>query len=42
MSDKIITEEVYDIYDKKIISRSENILDIEIIIERNYQHYLLK
>jgi len=39
---KIITEDVYDIYDKKIISRSENVLDIEIIIERNYQHYLLK
>lgn len=39
---KIITENVYDIYSKKIISRSESVLDIEIIIERNFQHYLLK
>ena len=39
---KIITENVYDIYSQKIISRSENVLDIEIIIERNFQHYLLK
>ena len=39
---KVITENVYDIYSQKIISRSENVLDIEIIIERNYQHYLLK
>ncbi len=31
-----------DIYNKKIISISQNYLDIEIIIERNSQHYLFK
>ena len=39
---KIITENAYDIYSKKIIPRPESVLDIEITIERNYQHYLLK
>ena len=39
---KIINENIYDIFSQKIIPRSENILDIEIIIERYYQHYLLK
>ena len=39
---KVLNENVYDIYTKKIVSRSENVLDIEITIERNYQHYLLK
>ena len=39
---KIITENIYDIYTKEIIPRSENVLDIEITIERNFQHYLLK
>ena len=39
---KTISENTYDIYSKKIIPRSESILDIEITIERNYQHYLLK
>ncbi len=38
----IINEEVYDIFDKEIISRSQNVLDIEIIIERNYAHYVWK
>ena len=39
---KIITENAYDIYSKKIIPRPESVLDIEITIERNFQHYLLK
>ena len=39
---KTISENTYDIYSKKIIPRSESVLDIEITIERNYQHYLLK
>ena len=32
----------YDIFEKKIIPVTENVLDIEITIERNYQHYLFK
>ena len=39
---KTISGNSYDIYSKKIIPRSESILDIEITIKRNYQHYLLK
>ena len=39
---KIINEEIYEIYSKKIISRDENVLDIEITIERNYAHYVWK
>ncbi len=39
---KIITEDAYDIYSKKIVPRSEGVLDVEITIERNFQHYLLK
>ena len=35
-------ENYYDIYEKKIIPVTENVLDIEITIERNYQHYLFK
>ena len=32
----------HHIFSKKIIHRSESVLDIEITIERNFQHYLLK
>ncbi len=39
---KILTRNTPDIYNNEIIERSENVLDIEIIIERNYQHYLFK
>ncbi len=39
---KVLSEERYDIYGQKIVPRTENVLDIEINIERNFQHYLLK
>ena len=39
---KILSENRYDIYGQKIVPRTENVLDIEINIERNFQHYLLK
>ena len=42
VKNNIINEEAYDIYSKKINSRSENVLDIEIIIERNWSHYVWK
>tara|TARA_Y100000590_G_C15699333_1_gene1006257 strand:+ start:531 stop:2045 length:1515 start_codon:yes stop_codon:yes gene_type:complete len=32
----------YDKFNKEIIDRSENVLDIKISLQRNYQHYLLK
>ena len=38
----IFDNNYYDVFEKKIIRRSENVLDIEIIIKRNFQHYLLK
>ena len=38
----ILSEDRYDIYGQKIVARTENVLDIEINIERNFQHYLLK
>ena len=39
---KVLSENRYDIYGQKIVPRTENVLDIEINIERNFQHYLLK
>ena len=42
VNSNILTEDRWDIYTQKIKTRSENVLDIEIIIQRNYQHYLLK
>ena len=39
---KILSENTYDIYNQIILPRTENVLDIEINIERNFQHYLLK
>ena len=39
---RVVQDDKWDLYDKKIISRSQNFLDIEIIIERNSQHYLFK
>lgn len=39
---KILSENRYDIYSQAIVPRTENVLDIEINIERNFQHYLLK
>ena len=39
---KILSENRYDIYGQKIVPVTENVLDIEINIERNFQHYLLK
>ena len=38
----VYQDDYYDIYEKKITSRSQNFLDIEIIIKRNFQHYLFK
>ena len=38
----ILTEEKYDIYSKKIETVSENVLDIEIKIKRNFAHYVWK
>ena len=39
---KILSENTYDIYSQIVLPRTENVLDIEINIERNFQHYLLK
>ena len=39
---KVLSEDRYDIYGQSIVTRTENVLDIEINIERNFQHYLLK
>ncbi len=39
---KILSENIFDIYNQIIMPRTENVLDIEITIERNFQHYLLK
>ena len=39
---KVLSEDRYDIYGQRIVPRTENVLDIEINIERNFQHYLLK
>ncbi len=38
----VLTEDRYDIYSKKIEKVTENVLDIKIIIERNYEHYVWK
>jgi|TARA_Y100000294_G_scaffold114341_1_gene106020 hypothetical protein len=42
IKNRVIQDDKNDIYNKKIISISQNYLDIEIIIERNSQHYLFK
>ena len=42
VSSKVITEDRYDIFSQKIEPRSENVLDIEITINRYWAHYLLK
>ena len=38
----LVEKDYYDIYKKKILSRSQNFLEIEIIIKRNSAHYLFK
>ena len=38
----LFEKDYYDIYKKKILSRSQNFLEIEIIIKRNSAHYLFK
>ncbi len=38
----LVDDNYFDIFEKKIVSKSENVLDIEITIKRNFQHYLLK
>ena len=42
VNSNILTEDRYDIYTQKIETVSENVLDIEITIERNYAHYVWK
>ena len=42
VSKVLIDNNYFDQFDKKTISKYENVLDIEIIIQRNFQHYLLK
>ena len=42
VSNIIFDENYYDIFEQKIITKYENVLDIEIEIHRNFQHYLLK
>jgi len=42
IKNNIISDNSYDIFDEKINFKDENVLDIEINIERNYQHYLFK
>jgi len=42
ISKEVVDNNFFDKWTKKIIQRSENILSLEITIERNYQHYLLK
>ena len=41
-SREIFDDNYYDRYEKKIIRKSENVIDIEIELKRNFQHYLLK
>ena len=41
-SREIFDDSYYDRYEKKIIRKSENVIDIEIELKRNFQHYLLK
>ena len=41
-SREIFDDNYYDRYEKKIIRKSENVIDIEIKLERYFQHYLLK
>ena len=42
IKNKVVQDEKWDLYDKKIISRSQNYLDIEITIKREWGHYLYK
>ena len=42
VNSNILTENRYDIFTKKIETVSENVLDIEITIVRNYAHYVWK
>jgi len=41
-SREIVDNKFYDTFAKKIISRSENVLDIEIVVKRNPKHYFYK
>ena len=41
-SREIFDDNYYDRYEKKIIKKSENVIDIEIELKRNFQHYLFK
>jgi len=42
IKNRVVEDNKWDLYDKKIISRSQNYLDIEITIKRNWEHYLYK
>tara|TARA_B100001175_G_scaffold233934_1_gene200346 strand:+ start:68 stop:1519 length:1452 start_codon:yes stop_codon:yes gene_type:complete len=42
IKNRVIQDEKWDLYDKKIISRSLNYLDIEITIKRRWEHYAFK
>ncbi len=39
---KILNEKIWDIFTQKIENRTQNVLDIEITIERNFNHYVWK
>ncbi len=42
IKNRVVEDEKWDLYDKKIISRSQNYLDIEITIKREWGHYAYK
>ena len=42
IKNRVVQDEKWDLYDKKIISRIQNYLDIEITIKREWSHYAYK
>ena len=42
IKNRVVQDDKWDLYDKKIISRSQNYLDIEITIKREWSHYAYK
>ena len=42
IKNRVVQDDMTDRYDTKIIPRSQNFLDIEITIKRNWEHYLFK
>ena len=42
VNSKILVSEEYNIYNNEIETISQNVLDIELTVVRNFQHYLLK